>query len=410
MDFSYSPQAEAARAELLEFMNAHVNPEVANWERELAAGAYPPRLLEPLKQRARAAGLWNLFLPSLPPGAPGRAMSVLDFAPLAEIMGRVIWAAEVFNCSAPDTGNMELLSIAGTQRQREQWLNPLLRGEIRSAFAMTEPDVASSDATNIATRIERHADHYLLNGHKWFVSGGADPRCRMLIVLGVVRPEGPRHARHAMVIVPMDTEGVRVVRQIPILNYFGHDRIAEVVLSNVRVPLDNLLGPEGGGFELAQARLGPGRIHHAMRSIGQCELALELMTSRAAKRVAFGKPLSEQANVREWIAQARIDIDQARLLVLHAAWVIDRQGNKAARTHVAAIKVVTARLQVRILDRAIQTFGAAGLTPDTPLANLYTWGRALQFIDGPDEVHLRSIARAELDRIAGRGTQEGSTC
>jgi acyl-CoA dehydrogenase len=399
MDFSYSPEVEAARARLTTFMDERVVPNVANWEREIAAGIYPPSPLEELKAQARAAGLWNLFLPDLPAGAPGTAMSVLDFAPLAEIMGRVFWAPEVFNCSAPDSGNMELLNLAGTGQQKEEWLHPLLRGEIRSAFAMTEPDVASSDATNIATRIERSDDHYILNGRKWFVSGGADPRCRVMIVLGVARPDGPRHARHSMVIVPMNTPGVTVVRQIPILNHFGGDRIAEVTLQNVRVPATNLLGAEGHGFALAQARLGPGRIHHAMRSIGQCELALELMAQRATKRVAFGKPLADQATVREWIAKARIDIDQARLLVLRAAWVIDRQGNEAARVHVAAVKVVTARLQVSVLDRAIQTFGAAGLTPDTPLANLYTWGRALQFIDGPDEVHLRTVARAELERV-----------
>jgi acyl-CoA dehydrogenase len=336
----------------------------------------------------------------LPAGAPGTALPVLAYAPLAEIMGRVPWASEVFNCSAPDSGNMELLEIAATSVQREQYLDPLLRGDLRSAFAMTEPEVASSDATNIATRVQRQGDRYVVNGRKWFVSGGADPRCRFMIVMGVTDPAAAAHSRHSMIIVPMDTPGVTVIRQIPILNHTTGDAIAEIVFQDAKVPCENLLGEEGRGFALAQARLGPGRIHHCMRTIGQCELALELMADRAMTRTAFGKTLAEQGAVREWIAESRLEIDQARLLVLRAAWMIDRHGNKAARTDVSAIKVIAARMQVRICDRAIQVFGAAGLTPDTPLANLYTWGRALRFIDGPDEVHLNGIAKAELSRLA----------
>ena len=401
MDFSYSPKVEALRTLVQEFMDSRVVPTVVQWEREVTAGIHPPSVLEPLKLEAKRQGLWNLFMPQLPAGAPGTQLSVLEYAPLAELMGRVSWASEVFNCSAPDSGNMELLHLAASAEQREQYLKPLLEGSIRSAFAMTEPDVASSDATNIATRIERRDDKYTINGRKWFVSGAVDPRCKFMIVLGVTSPEAQSHARHSMVVVPMNTPGVTIVRQIPILNHMSGDLIAEILLQDVEVPASNLLGEEGKGFALAQARLGPGRIHHCMRTIGQCELALELMAERASKRMAFGKSLAEQGTVREWIANSRLEIDQARLLVLRAAWVIDRHGNKAARTDVAAIKVIAARIQVQIFDRAIQTFGAAGLTPDTPLANLYTWGRALRFIDGPDEVHLQSIAKQELSRVAG---------
>lgn len=401
MEFAYSPKVEGLRKRVQSFMDTHVVPNVSQWEYEVAKGIHPPSVLEPLKAKARAEGLWNLFLPNLPKDAPGMGLPVLEYAPLAEIMGRVFWAPEVFNCNAPDTGNMELLHIAATPAQREQYLVPLFAGSIRSAFSMTEPDVGSSDPTNIATRIEKQGGAYVINGRKWFVSNGADPRCKFMILMGITDPKADRHSRHSMIIVPMDTPGVTIVRQIPILNHATGDLIAEIVLEDVSVPAENLLGQEGHGFALAQARLGPGRIHHCMRSIGQCELALELMAERAMERVTFGKPLADRDNVREWIAQSRLEIDQARLLVMRAAWIIDNQGNKAAKTDVSAIKIVTARMQVNIFDRAIQVFGAAGLTPDTPLANLFTWGRALRFIDGPDEVHLRGVAKAELERVKG---------
>jgi acyl-CoA dehydrogenase len=405
MDFAYSPKVEELRGRVKAFMDTHIVPANLEWERKVTKEKHPTDVLEPLKAKAKAEGLWNLFLPHLPKDAPGMGLSNLDYAPLAEIMGRLFWASEVFNCSAPDTGNMELLNMFATPAQRKEYLYPLFEGKIRSAFAMTEPDVASSDATNVATRIEKRGNEYVINGRKWFVSSGTDPRTKFMILLGVTDPAGPAHARHSMVLIPFGAPGITTVRQIPILNHYTGDLIAEMVFKDVKIPAENLLGKEGEGFALAQARLGPGRIHHCMRSIGQCELALELMAERALNRVAFGKPLSDQATVREWIAQARLDIDQARLLVLRAAWVIDKHGNKAARTDVSAIKIITARMQVRIFDRAIQTFGAMGLTPDTPLANLYTWGRALQFIDGPDEVHMRGVAKAELERVKAMNGQ-----
>ena len=399
MDFSTSPKVEGLKKRLQAFMDAHVVPVVAQWEHDVGKGIHPPAVLEPLKARAKAEGLWNLFLPTLPKDVPGMGLSVSEYAPLAEIMGRIFWASEVFNCNAPDTGNMELLHIAATPAQRQQLLMPLFNGDIRSAFSMTEPDVASSDPTNIATRIDKRSGGYVLNGRKWFVSNGADPRCKFMIVMGVTDAAAERHARHSMVIVPMDAPGVTIVRQIPILNHATGDLIAEIFFKDAEIPAENILGQEGQCFALAQARLGPGRIHHCMRTIGQCELALELMAERAMERTTFGKALAERDTVREWIAESRLAIDQARLLVMRAAWVIDNHGNKAARTEVSAIKIVTARMQVAIFDRAIQVFGAAGLTPDTPLANLFTWGRALRFIDGPDEVHLRGVAKAEFERI-----------
>jgi acyl-CoA dehydrogenase len=306
----------------------------------------------------------------------------------------------VFNCNAPDTGNMEALHLFATEEQRRAWLMPLLEGEIRSCVAMTEPGVASSDPTNIATRIRREGDEYVIDGRKWFITGALHPNLAVFLVMGLSeeRRDHKPHERHTMVLVPRDMPGVSVERNLPILGHHSPEGHCEVVFRNVRVPVSNRLGEEGAAFALMQARLGPGRIHHCMRTIGQCEVALELMCDRAADRVAFGKHLSEYANIGDWIAESRIEIDQARLLVLRAAWAMDRQGNKAARTDVSAIKVVAARLQTRIVDRAIQVFGAAGLTPDTPLAYLYSWGRALRFIDGPDEVHLRTVARAELRR------------
>jgi acyl-CoA dehydrogenase len=398
MDFAYLPKVEALRTELQAFMDQRVVPEIGAWQREVEAGVWPPSMIEPLKQAARAEGLWNLFLPGLRDDEPGTRLANLEYAPLAEIMGRVVWASEVFNCSAPDTGNMELLHLFATPAQREQWLLPLLDGKIRSCFAMTEPDVASSDATNIRTSIRRQGEHYVINGRKWFITGAADPRCRICIVMGVTDPDAQPHARHSMVLVPMDTPGVEVVRNLSIMHHVAPEGHCEMRFADVRVPVSNLLGEEGRGFALAQARLGPGRIHHCMRSIGQCELALELMCARARERETFGRKLAEHGTVAEWIALTRQEIDQARLLVLRAAWRIDREGNRSARNDVAMIKVVVPRLQTSVLSRAMQVYGAMGLTPDTPLALLWTWGRALQFVDGPDEVHLRTIARHEMKR------------
>jgi acyl-CoA dehydrogenase len=405
MDFAHAPAVLELRTRLQAFMDEHVVSRIADFETEVVAGTFPPSFMATLKERARAQGLWNLFLPGLKEDEPGRRLANLEYAPLAEIMGRVIWASEVFNCSAPDTGNMELLHMFATPAQRQRWLVPLLNGEIRSCFAMTEPDVASSDATNISARIERAGDDYVINGRKWFITGAADPRCRICIFLGVTDPDASAHRRHSMVLVPMATPGVEVVRNLPIMHHVAPEGHCEMRFTDVRVPRSNLLGEEGSGFALAQARLGPGRIHHCMRSIGQCEVALELMCARAREREAFGRKLHEHGTVAEWIALSRMEIDQARLLVLRAAWLLDRFGNKAARTEVALIKVVVPRLQTTVIDRAIQVYGSMGLTTDTPLSLLWSWGRALRFIDGPDEVHLRTVARHELRRQEA-GTQD----
>ena len=400
MDFDYSTLARTLQQRVQRFMDDLVLPSHRDWQRYAEAGIYPTDVIEPLKAQARAAGLWNLFLPGLRDDEPGTRLSNLDYAPLAEIMGRVPWASEVFNCSAPDTGNIELLHLAATPAQRQQWLVPLLEGRIRSCFAMSEPDVASSDPTNLGTRIRRDGDSYVLNGRKWFTTGAAHPHGRLAIVMGVSdpSPDAPAHARHSLLLVPMDAPGLEIVRNIPVMQHQAIEGHCEIVFRQVRVPADQLLGTEGAGFALAQARLGPGRVHHCMRTIGQCELALELMAERALERLAFGRHLSDFANVQDWIAMSRVEIDQARLLVLRAAWRMDQEGNAAARTDVSAIKLVAAQLQTRVLDRAMQVFGAVGLTPDTPLAALWSWGRALRFMDGPDEVHLRTIARAELAR------------
>jgi acyl-CoA dehydrogenase len=406
MDFEFSEQAQAMQQTLRRFVEREVLPRNDQWHRLAEAGTYPRAVVEPLKAQAKAIGLWNLFLPGLTPQEPGTRMSNLDYAPMAEIMGRLMWSSEVFNCNAPDTGNIELLHLAATPAQYQRWLKPLLEGEIRSCFAMTEPDVASSDATNIRTSIRRDGDEFVINGRKWFITGAAHPDCRIAIVLGVTdeRPEADPHRRHSMVLVPMDAPGLTVVRNIPVMHHHSPDGHCELLLRDVRVPVANLLGEEGQGFRLAQARLGPGRVHHCMRTIGQCELALELMCERALERRTFGRHLAEFANVQDWIAQSRLEIDQARLLVLRAAWLMDRAGNAAARVDVSAIKVVAGQLQTRVVDRAMQVFGAMGLTPDVPLAALWTWGRALRFIDGPDEVHLRTVARAELAKAkASRG-------
>ena len=408
MDFAHSPRVGQLQLQLRRFLDDLVLPAAAQWQRYAAAGVYPLDVIEPLKQQARALGLWNLFLPGLRAHEPGTRLTNLEYAPLAEIMGRVAWSSEVFNCSAPDTGNIELLHRFATPAQAAAWLEPLLAGTMRSCFAMSEPDVASSDPTNIATSIRRDGDHYVVNGRKWFITGAAHPECRLAVLMGCSddAPDAPAHARHTLLLVPMDAPGLSVVRNVPVMQQQAIDGHCELLFRDVRVPVGNRLGDQGAGFALAQARLGPGRVHHCMRSIGQCELALELMSARAVERRAFGRVLGDFANVQDWIAHSRVEIDQARLLVLHAAWRMDTQGLAAARVDVAAIKLVAAQLQTRVLDRAMQVFGAMGLTPDTPLAQLWSWGRALRFLDGPDEVHLRTVARAELARARA---QAGST-
>jgi acyl-CoA dehydrogenase len=402
MDFTPSPKVQELSARLSAFMAQHVVPTQAIWQAHEARHEHPTALIEDLKAKARAEGLWNLFLPGLRDGEPGTRLSNLDYAPLAEIMGRVYWSSEIFNCSAPDTGNMEILHLHATPEQRRQWLDPLLDGRIRSGVSITEPAVASADPTNLRTSIRRDGDHYLINGRKWFTTNVLHPHFAFTIVFGVSdeRPDAPRHQRHSFIIVPKDTPGFRVVRDVAIMNHHSVEGHCELEFADVRVPAANLLGQEGDGFKIMQDRMGPGRIHHCMRTIGQCEVALELMCRRAQSRSTFGSRIADYGNIRDWIALSRLEIEQARLLCFKAAWLMDRQGNKAARNDISMIKVVAARLQTQVTDRAMQVFGAAGLTPDTPLAYLWTWGRALRFIDGPDEVHLRTIARAELKRHA----------
>jgi acyl-CoA dehydrogenase len=400
MDFAYSPKVEDFRGSLLDFMESHIYPAEHVYRRQMEESGdahHHPPILEDLKKEARGRGLWNLFLPDPEDGA---GLSVLEYAPLAEITGRSIQLApEAINCSAPDTGNMEILHMFGTDEQKEVWLHPLLEGEIRSCFSMTEPDVASSDATNIRTRIERDGDEYVVSGRKWFSSGAASTRCRLSIVMGVTNPDGDRHRMQSMVIVPMDTPGVEIERAPLVFGYQDRGGHPQILFDGARVPAANLLGEEGGGFAIAQARLGPGRIHHCMRAIGAAERCLDLMIQRSQSRIAFGKPLSEQGVVGEWIADARIQIEQVRLLVLKAAWMIDNVGTKAARTEIAAIKVAAPNLLTSIADNAMQLFGAAGFTEDWPIAQLYSMGRWLRIADGPDEVHRRSVARAELGRL-----------
>jgi acyl-CoA dehydrogenase len=399
MDFEYSPQVQASRRRLEDFIERYVLPYNAAWHRSVVQGVFPPPFMNDLKSLAKSEGLWNLFLPGLHDHEPGVRLSNLEYAPLAEIMGRLPWAPEVFNCSAPDTGNMELLHLFATPEQNQRWLRPLLDGTIRSAFAMSEPDVASSDPTNLQTNVRHEGDELVLNGRKWFVTGAAHPDCKLLIVMcRSGNDDVGKHARHSMVLVPTDTPGVTLVRNIAIMQHHSPEGHCEITFTNVRVPIAHLLGQEGAGFAMAQARLGPGRIHHCMRTIGQCELALAMMCDRTLERHAFGKYLADFANVQEWIAESRLEIDQARLLVLRAAWRLDQGLLAQARIDVSAIKVVTARLQTRVVNRAMQVFGAMGLSPDTPLAYFWTWGRAMQLLDGPDEVHLRSVARHELDQ------------
>ena len=396
MDFSYSAKTQALREQLTHFMDQYIVPRVAAWQQDVAAGIYPVSFMEDLKALARSEGLWNLFLPTLQDGEPGQGLTNLEYAPLAEIMGRVSWASEVFNCNAPDTGNMELLHMFATPEQREQWLNPLLEGDIRSAFAMTEPDVGSSDASNIQTLIRRDGDEYVINGRKWFITNAAHPNCTFMIVMGKTDPNGDARRQQSMLIVPMDTPGVEVERNIPVMNHIAPEGHCEIVLRDVRVPLRKLLGREGDGIMMAQARLGPGRVHHCMRSIGMAELALELMVERAQERKTFGRYLYQHGSVSEWIARSRMEIEQARLLVLKTAWLIDEVGAREARKEIAMIKAVVPAMHSQVVDRAIQVFGAMGLTPDTPLADLWIGARCLRLADGPDEVHLRSIARLEL--------------
>jgi acyl-CoA dehydrogenase len=403
MDFDFSPKVTELSSRVSEFMNAHVYPNEAAYFAYLEQGdsrwVIPP-IMEELKQKARDAGLWNLFLPESEHGA---GLSNLEYAPLAELMGRSPIASEVFNCSAPDSGNMEVLARYGNEAQQRDWLEPLLSGEIRSAFAMTEPGVASSDATNITATIARDGDEYLLNGHKWWTSGAMDPRCKILIFMGKTDPEAERHSQQSMILVPMDTPGVKIVRPLTVYGYddapHGH---AEMLFEDVRVPATNLLLGEGRGFEIAQGRLGPGRIHHCMRLIGLAERALENLCIRASERVAFGKPLAAQGVVRETIANSRIEIDQARLLTLKAADMMDKVGNKAARAEIAMIKVIAPSMALRVIDRAVQVHGGAGVCDDFSLAAAWAAARTLRLADGPDEVHRVSIAKLELARHTAR--------
>ena len=399
MDFSYSPKVEALRERLAAFMDTHVYPNEAQYFAALDAGesrwTVPP-VIEELKARARDAELWNLFLPD---SGYGPGLTNLEYAPLAEIMGGSRIAPEVFNCSAPDTGNMEVLARYGSEEQKKRWLEPLLRGEIRSAFAMTEPGVASSDATNIQATMTRSGNDYVLDGHKWWTSGAMDPRCRIIIFMGKSNPEADRHRQQSMILVPMDTPGVRVLRPLTVYGYddapHGH---AEMAFENVRLPAENLILGEGRGFEIAQGRLGPGRIHHCMRLIGVAERALSCLCRRATERVAFGKRLADQGVVREAIADSRIDIEQARLLTLKAADMMDKMGNKAARAEIAMIKVVAPAMALRVIDRAVQVHGGAGVSGDFGLAAAWAGARTLRLADGPDEVHRQSIAKLELGK------------
>lgn len=402
MDFAYTQKVEELRLHVRTFMDDHIVPRQRQWRREVHDGLYPVSFMDDLKALARSEGLWNLFLPHLRNDEPGTRLTNLEYAPLAEIMGRVLWASEVFNCNAPDTGNMELLHMFATPAQREQWLDPLLNGEMRSAFAMTEPDVSSSDATNITTLIRREGDEYVINGRKWFITNAAHPRCRIFIVMGKTDPTAESHRQQSMVLVPRDTPEPEVVRDIDIMNHHSPEGHCEVLFRNVRVSVDNLLGEEGGGFALAQARLGPGRIHHCIRSIGAAELALEMMVERSIERKAFGKQLNQHGTIRDWIARSRIEIDQARLLVLRTAWMIDTVGAKAARKEISMIKALVPSLYTTVCDRAMQVFRAMGISSDTPLADHWTSGRALRFADGPDEVHLDSVARIEIKAGAER--------
>jgi acyl-CoA dehydrogenase len=402
VNFSFDAQTERLHDELQDFMVEHVYPSEQLFQQQLAASPNPwliPRVLGELQGEARSRGLWNLFLP----GEHGAGLTNLQYAPLAELTGRSpALAPTALNCAAPDTGNMEVLAMFGNADQQRRWLQPLLNGVIRSGFAMTEPEVASSDARNIRTRIARDADQYVLNGRKWFISGAMNPNCQIFIVMGLTDPDADPHRRQSMILVPRDTPGLSITRGLTVLGYTDgwHGGHAELVLEDVRVPAENLIGGEGDGFAIAQARLGPGRIHHCMRLIGSAERAVELMCRRVSGRVAFGKPLAEQGVVRDWIAHARVTIEQLRLLVLKTAWLMDTVGNRGAHTEVQAIKIAVPEAVATIIDRAIQAHGAAGLSQDWPLAELYAQARMLRIADGPDEVHRNSLARAELRKYA----------
>ncbi|MET8872039.1 acyl-CoA dehydrogenase family protein [Nocardia sp. NPDC004604] len=402
--FTTSDRARQYQRDLLAFMDECVYPAEAVYEKQMAASGDPhhhPQIIEELKTEARGRGLWNLFHPH-PEWGPG--LTNLEYAPLAEIMGRSPHLApEACNCSAPDTGNMEVLTLFGTQEHRERWLEPLLAGTIRSAFAMTEPAVASSDATNIQLSMVRDGDHYVLNGRKWFASNALHKNCKVLIVMGKTDPDAAKHRQQSMMVLPIDAPGVTVMRNLPVFGYADREGHAEIDFSDVRVPVTDVLKGEGEGFAISQARLGPGRIHHCMRAIGMAERALELMCARAETRITFGQKLSERANIQDWIAEARIDIEQARLLTLKAAWMMDTVGNKAARTEIAAIKIAAPEMALRIVDRAIQVHGGAGVTDDFPLASMYAHLRTLRLADGPDEVHKRTIAHAELGKFRAGG-------
>ena len=398
MDFELTDRAKDFRERLLVFMDEHVHPAEPVWAEQVAAAGTPhvhPPVIEDLKAEAKRRGLWNLFLPDEEHGA---GLTNCDYAPLAEVMGRTKIASEACNCNAPDTGNMEVLHQFGSPAQQERWLLPLLEGEIRSAFAMTEPDIASSDATNIGMRIERDGDEYVLNGRKWWTTNAYHPNCRILIVMGKTDPHAPTYQQQSMVLVPLDTPGVERVRSLPVFGYHDTEGHAELGFTDARVPADNVIAGEGQGFLIAQARLGPGRIHHCMRAIGAAERALELLCDRADARETFGKPVSHNANIRDWIAEARIELEMSRLIVLKTAWLMDTVGNQHARIEISGIKFAVPQTCLRIIDRAIQVHGGAGVSADFPLAYMYAQMRTLQLADGPDEVHKLSLARQELRR------------
>jgi acyl-CoA dehydrogenase len=396
MDFAPTDRCRDFTERVEAFMAERVYPSESVYAEQLREAGDPhaqPAVMEELKVEARERGLWNLFHPD-PQWGPG--LTNAEYAPLAEILGRSAIASEACNCSAPDTGNMEVLTLFGTPEQQDRWLRPLLDGEIRSAFAMTEPEVASSDATNIALRIERDGGEWVLNGRKWWASNALHPHCRILIVMGKTNPDGPPHRQQSMVLVPLDTPGVTVVRGLPVFGYDDHEGHAELTFEDVRVPAENLIAGEGDGFMISQARLGPGRIHHCMRAIGAAERALDLMVARAQERVTFGEPVASRANIQDWIAESRIEIEMARLLTLKTAWLMDTVGNKHARTEIAAIKVAAPEVALKVIDRAIQVHGGGGVSDDFPLAWMYAHLRTLRLADGPDEVHKRTIARREL--------------
>jgi acyl-CoA dehydrogenase len=394
--FAFTDKTTALIDRVREFMEQEIVPAEAVYDEQVRESGDPyfhPPIMEELKSKARAAGLWNLFLPDERWGA---GLTNLEYAPLAELMGRSFIGPEAFNCNAPDTGNMEVLAQYGTDAQQQQWLVPLLEGEIRSCFSMTEPDVASSDATNIQSSIVRDGDEYVINGRKWWTTGAARERCTISIFMGKTDPEGPKHRQQSMILIPLDTPGVEKVRSLSVFGYDGGEGHLEMRFTDVRVPVDNILVGEGEGFAIAQGRLGPGRIHHCMRSIGQAERALELMVQRVNERSTFGKKIAEHQIVQDWIARSRIEIEQARLLTLKAAWMMDEVGNKAAKAEIAMIKVVARNMALGVIDRAIQAFGGAGVCQDTPLAHAYAHLRTLRLADGPDEVHLMSLARQEM--------------